>query len=101
MKGGDPMRLALALVLAIIVTVHNAGASAQKTTPEARTLSGEWTFSAEGYVMPLSLRQDTRLTGTLEGFHGSFPLQGEVRKGLISFCGLVGRRWNPAQRRLK
>ena len=52
------MRLALALVLAIIATVHNAGASAQKATPEVRTLSGEWTFSAEGYVMPLSLRQD-------------------------------------------
>jgi hypothetical protein len=59
------MRLALALVLAIIATVHNAGASAQKATPEVRTLSGEWTFSAEGYVMPLSLRQDgTRVTGT-------------------------------------
>jgi hypothetical protein len=47
------MRLALALVLAIIATVHNAGASAQKATREVRTLSGEWTFSAEGYVMPL------------------------------------------------
>ena len=47
------MRLALALVLAIIATVHNAGASAQKATTEVRTLSGEWTFSAEGYVMPL------------------------------------------------
>ena len=77
------MRLALALVLAIIATVHTAGASAQKT-PEVRTLGGEWTFSAEGYVMPLSLRQDgTRVTGTLEGFHGSFPLQGEFRKRLI------------------
>ena len=53
-----------------------------------RTLGGEWTFSAEGYVMPLSLRQDgTRVTGTLEGFHGSFPLQGEFRKGLIHFAG--------------
>ena len=82
------MRLALALVLAIIATVHNAGASAQKATPEVRTLGGEWTFSAEGYVMPLSLRQDgTRVTGTLEGFHGSFPLQGEFRKGLIHFAG--------------
>jgi len=82
------MRLALALVLAIIATAHNAGASAQKATPEVRTLSGEWTFSAEGYVMPLSLRQDgTRVTGTLEGFHGSFPLQGEFRKGLIHFAG--------------
>jgi hypothetical protein len=72
------MRLALGLVLAIIATVHNAGTSAQKATPEVRTLSGQWTFSAEGYVMPLSLRQDgTRVTGTLEGFHGSFPLQGD------------------------
>jgi hypothetical protein len=43
------MRLALALGLAIIATVHNAGASGQKATPEVRTLSGEWTFSAEGY----------------------------------------------------
>ena len=32
------MRLALALVLAIIATVNNAGASAQKATPEVRTL---------------------------------------------------------------
>src|SRR5439155_13062541 len=71
-KGGDPMRLALALVLAITATVHNAGAPAQKATPEVRTVGGEWTFSAEGYVMPLSLRQDgTRVTGTLEGFHDS------------------------------
>jgi hypothetical protein len=82
------MRSALALVLAIMATVHDAGASAQKATPEVRTLSGEWTFSAEGYVMPLSLRQDgTRVTGTLEGFHGPFPLQGEFRKGLIHFAG--------------
>src|SRR4051794_7611351 len=82
------MRLGHALALAIIVAMHTAGPSAQKATPDARAVSGEWTFSAEGYVMPLSLRQDgTRLTGTLEGFHGAFPLQGEVRKGLIHFAG--------------
>src|SRR5262252_3463647 len=82
------MRLALTLVLAIIGTMSNTGASAQKATPDARTLSGEWTFSAEGYVMPLSLRQDgTKVTGTLEGFHGGFSLQGEFRKGLIHFAG--------------
>ncbi len=62
------MRLALALAVAIVATAHNAGGSAQQATPEVRTLSGEWTFSAEGYVMPLSLRQDgTRVTGTLQG----------------------------------
>ena len=82
------MRLALALVLAIIATLHNTGASAQKATPEVPTLSGEWTFTAEGYVMPLSLRQDgTRVTGTLEGSHGPFPLQGEFKKRLIHFAG--------------
>jgi len=82
------MRFALALVLTIAATMHNAGASAQKVTPEVQTLSGEWTFSAEGYVMPLSLRQDgTRVTGTLEGFHGPFPLQGEFKKKLIHFAG--------------
>jgi len=82
------MRLALTLVLAIIGTMSNTGASAQKATPDARTLSGEWTFSAEGYVMPLSLRQDgAKVTGTLEGFHGGFSLQGEFRKGLIHFAG--------------
>src|SRR5262249_16916842 len=87
-RGGDTMRLALALVLAIIATLHNAGVSAQKATPEVRTITGEWTFSAEGYVMPLSLRQDgTKVTGTLEGFHGPFPLQGEFKKGLIHFAG--------------
>jgi hypothetical protein len=77
-----------ALALAIIATMHNAGASAQKATSEARTVGGEWTFDAEGYVMPLSLRQDgTKVTGTLAGFHGAFPLQGEFRKGLIHFAG--------------
>jgi hypothetical protein len=77
------MRIAVALVLAIVATMHT-GASAQKPTPEVRTLSGEWTFSAEGYVMPLSLRQEgTKVTGILEGFHGPFPLQGEFKKGLI------------------
>src|SRR5262245_5545515 len=82
------MRFAHALAVAIIAAMHVAGPSAQKATPDVRTVSGEWTFSAEGYVMPLSLRQDgTRLTGTLEGFHGAFPLQGEVRKGLIHFEG--------------
>ena len=82
------MRLALAAIVAIIATLHNAGASAQKATPDVRTVSGEWTFSAEGYVMPLSLQQDgTRVTGTLEGPHGPFPLQGEVKKGLIHFAG--------------
>ena len=82
------MRLALALVLVIIATMHDPGASAQKATPDVRTVTGEWTFSAEGYVMPLTLRQDgTKVTGTLAGFHGPFPLQGEFRKGLIHFAG--------------
>ena len=83
-----PMRFTHALALAIITAMHAAGPSAQTATPDARTVSGEWIFNAEGYVMPLSLRQDgTRLTGTLEGFHGPFPLQGEVKKGLIHFAG--------------
>jgi hypothetical protein len=82
------MRFAHALALAIIAAMQAAGPSAQTARPDVRSVSGEWTFSAEGYVMPLSLRQDgTRLTGTLEGFHGSFPLQGELRKGLIHFEG--------------
>ncbi len=82
------MRFAHALALAVITAMHTAGPSAQKAAPDVRTVNGEWTFSAEGYVMPLSLRQDgTRLTGTLEGFHGAFPLQGEFRKGLIHFAG--------------
>ncbi len=77
-----------ALALAIIAVVFAAGPSAQKATPEVPALSGEWIFSAEGYVMPLSLRQDgTRLTGKLEGFHGLFPLQGEFKKGLVHFAG--------------
>src|ERR1043165_8963786 len=82
------MRFAPALLLVIISAMHTPGPSAQKATPEPRSVSGEWTFSAEGYVMPLSLRQDgTRLTGTLAGFHGPFPLQGEFKKGLIHFAG--------------
>ena len=82
------MRSALALALVVVATMHNVAAFAQKATPDARTLSGEWTFFAEGYVLPLSLRQDgTRVTGTLQGPHGVFPLQGEFRKGLIHFAG--------------
>src|SRR5262249_59910923 len=85
--GGGPMRLGLAMALTIIAAMQSAGA-AQKATPEARTVTGEWTFTAEGYVMPLSLRQDgTSLTGTLAGFHGPFPLQGEIKKRLIHFAG--------------
>ena len=96
------MRLALALVLAIIATVHNAGASAQKTTPELRTLSGEWTFAAEGYVMPLSLRQDgTKMDGDPRRIPRFVSVARRIQEGADSFCGLLGRRWNPAQRRLK
>jgi len=81
------MRLSVALVL-MLAGAHHAGAFAQRASPEPRTVSGEWTFSAEGYVMPLSLRQDgTKLTGTLQGFHGAFPLEGEFRRGLIHFAG--------------
>jgi len=82
------MRFAHALVVTIVAAMQAAGASGQKATPEMRTLDGEWTFSAEGYVMPLSLRQDgTKLTGTLAGPHGAFPLRGEVKKALIHFEG--------------
>ena len=92
------MRLALALVLAIITTMPNAGVFAQKAAPEVQTLGGEWTFSAEGYVMPLSLRQDgTRVTGRLEGFHGPISAARRIQEGTDSFCGFVGRWWNPAQ----
>src|SRR5262249_61643624 len=76
--GGGPMRLGLAMALTIIAAMQSAGA-AQQATPEARTVTGEWTFTAEGYVMPLSLRQDgTSLTGTLAGFHGPFPLPATI-----------------------
>ena len=51
-----------ALALAIIIAMHTVGPSAQKAAPDVRTVSGEWTFSAEGYVMPLSLRKQPDIT---------------------------------------
>jgi hypothetical protein len=74
---------AVALVIGVAIQT-----TSPQTKPAVPTLTGEWTFSAEGYVLPLSLRQeDTRLTGTLQEVHGGMPLQGEVKKGLIHFSG--------------
>jgi hypothetical protein len=57
-------------------------------TGSSQNVDGTWTLNAEGYVLPMTLHQDgTRLTGTLQGPHGPFPLAGEFKKGRIHFTG--------------
>jgi len=79
------MRLFHAMALVLVAAIQTTSG---QTTPAVPTLTGEWTFTAEGYVMPLSLRQEgTRLSGTLQISHGALPVQGEVKKGLLHFSG--------------
>ncbi len=80
------MRFFCALALGGIVTIVQM--TSAQARPPVPNLTGEWTLSAEGYVMPLSLRQEgTTLTGTLQISHGGMSLQGEVKKGLLHFSG--------------
>jgi hypothetical protein len=61
---------------------------AQRGGGRDQNVSGTWTLSAEGYVLPMTLHQDrTRLPGTLHGPHGPFPLVGEFKKGRIHLAG--------------
>lgn len=84
------MRHMFVTIAALTIVLHVAGhVSAQgvKTAAE-QNVSGAWTLVAEGYVLPMTLQQDgTRLTGTLHGPHGPFPLAGEFKKGRIHFAG--------------
>ena len=75
------------VALAMVLPVFHASAQSVKTGAE-QTVSGTWTLNAEGYVLPMTLQQDgTRLSGTLHGPHGPFPLVGEFKKGRIHFAG--------------
>ena len=74
------------LTAALLVAGH---VSAERLSAGAeQNVSGTWTFTAEGYVLPMTLHQDgTRLTGTLQLTHGPMPIAGEFKKGRIHFAG--------------
>jgi len=77
--------IGLATVLPLVV--GSISAQSPKTNAD-QNVSGTWTLSAEGYVLPMTLHQEgTRLTGTLEITHGAFPIAGEFKKGRIHFAG--------------
>jgi len=79
----------LKIVVAPIALLAFGHVSAQTLkTGSDQNVSGTWTLSAEGYVLPMTLHQDgTRLTGTLEVTHGPFAIVGEFKKGRIHFAG--------------
>jgi len=53
-----------------------------------KRVAGNWTFSAEGYVMKMVLVQSgKKITGRLESPHGPWPVKGEFAKGRITFSG--------------
>lgn len=77
--------IVLATVLPLVVGSVSAHSPKTNADPD---VSGIWTLSAEGYVLPMTLHQEgTRLTGTLEITHGAFPIAGEFKKGRIHFAG--------------
>jgi hypothetical protein len=70
------------------VVVLTFAASETLAHAKGKGVSGTWTLSAEGYVLPLVLVQSgTKISGTLEGPHGPMPLQGQFAKGRITFSG--------------
>ena len=82
-------KMFLKIVVAPIALLAFGHVSAQTLkTGSDQNVSGTWTLSAEGYVLPMTLHQDgTRLTGTLEVTHGPFAIVGEFKKGRIHFAG--------------
>jgi hypothetical protein len=79
----------LSATIVLVATLPFLIGPVSAQSPKANTdVSGAWTLSAEGYVLPMTLRQEgTRLTGTLEITHGPFPIVGEFKKGRIHFAG--------------
>ena len=76
------------VVLTMVLLVFGHMSAQGLKTGTDQNVSGTWTLSAEGYVLPMTLHQDgTRLSGTLHGPHGPFPLVGEFKKGRIHFAG--------------
>jgi hypothetical protein len=82
-------QICAAIILATVLPLVVGSISAQSPKTNAdQNVSGTWTLSAEGYVLPMTLHQEgTRLTGTLEITHGAFPIVGEFKKGRIHFAG--------------
>jgi len=77
----------IAVPTVILLAFGPLSAQSAKTSSD-QNVSGAWTLSAEGYVLPMTLNQDgTRLTGTLEVTHGPFAILGEFKKGRIHFAG--------------
>jgi hypothetical protein len=76
------------LVVAMVsIVLGHVSAQTPRTSPD-RSVTGVWTFQAEGYVMSLTLQVDgTRLSGTLALTHGPMPIEGEFKKGRIHFHG--------------
>jgi len=71
----------IAVPTVILLAFGPLSAQSAKTSSD-QNVSGAWTLSAEGYVLPMTLNQDgTRLTGTLEVTHGPFAILGEFKKG--------------------
>jgi hypothetical protein len=72
---------------AVLFVLGDVSAQSLNTSAD-QNVSGTWTLLAEGYVMPMTLRQKgTHLSGTLQGTHRPFPLLGEFRKSRIHFAG--------------
>ena len=81
------MSMKVVVLTVILLVLGHMSAQSVKTSAD-QNVSGTWTLSAEGYVLPMTLHQDgTRLSGTLQGPHGPFPLVGEFKKGRIHFTG--------------
>jgi hypothetical protein len=73
----------IAVPTVMLLAFGPLSAQSAKTSAD-QNVSGAWTLSAEGYVLPMTLKQDgTRLTGTLEVTHGPFAILGEFKKGRI------------------
>jgi hypothetical protein len=70
---------------AVVMTL---AASETLAYAKAKSVSGSWTLSAEGYELTLVLVQSgTKISGTLQGAHGPMPLKGQFAKGRITFSG--------------
>ena len=77
----------IAVVTMVLPAAGHVSAQGSKTAAD-QNVTGTWTLFAEGYVLPMTLQQEgTRLTGTLHGPHGPFPLVGEFKKDRIHFAG--------------
>ena len=76
------MKLLIKTFIAGFVVVMVLAANASALDAEQQGVVGNWTFSAEGYVLEMVLAQKgKKITGTLQGSHGPMPLKGTVCQG--------------------